>query len=360
MDNTKYFYFIYGNHGDFPEQLEDYYFLIKDLLAYSLNKPLLVSKELVSGHCNFIIECFNPSFVSQIETIKNNSPKTNIICIATEFLTQDTFNLFNKENEYSNQTLIFLDSILHQTGIVKLGKKFFSDTSLKDLYKKYIKNKIGSSHYANTGYWKERYNNFIKSLPYFDQVWTVSPSQKEGYLRIIESSNLWTLPIVPYTDLCEEFSSTKNNNFNIDLLFTGTLTPYRIQILEKLKNKKLNVVSGFFPSFLKNAYISQSKICLNLKPNSKWPFTSIMRLHTLLMKGKYVISEKYDDEISIQNKFVNEVTLENIVSVSLDQINNPNLVDIGIEMKSKYIESTKIIREKVKGDFLEFIQSKIT
>ena len=82
-----------------------------------------------------------------------------------------------------------------------------------------------------------------------------------------------------------------------------------------------------------------------------------MRLHTLLMKGKYVISEKYDDELSIQRKFVHETTLENIVDTSLEAISNPNLVNIGIKMQKEYIEWTQIIRQKAKEDFLQLIHT---
>ena len=215
----KKFYFIYGNHGDFPIQQEDYFFLLKDFLYYCLDKPLLVSEAPVSGHWNILFENFNNKDVDEIKKIKGTSPETHFICIATEFRTGNTFNFFGSEDKISSDDdyfykykiwfLSILDGFLRRSKIIDLLKVLPFSSYLKKYYKKNIFDKVGDTHYSNHSYWKKRYDSFINALPYFDQVWTVTPNQCDGYRSIIESNKLWQLPIIPYIDKLPEPTLSK-------------------------------------------------------------------------------------------------------------------------------------------------------
>ena len=356
------FYFIYGNHGDFPIQQEDYFLLLRDFLNYCIGKPLFASETPVSGHWNILFENFKKKAVDEIKKIKINDLETHFICIATEFKTGNTFNSFSTKSINSLDIdqnvstykikflfLNILDGFLRHSGIINFTKKLPFYSFFKNIYQKIMFKTLGNTHYSNSIYWKKRYDSFIEALPYFDQVWTINPNQQEGFRSILEPNKLWHLPIIPYIDEITE-PSLKFNNQDIDFLFTGTMTAYRLQIMNELRMKGFNTVFGLFPSFLRQSYLEQTKICLHIKPYKNWSFVSNMRLHTLLMAGKYVISEACSegDEKTIQQKFVEEVASDQFVEVVTKRITDPNLKKLGYKAREDYIKKTQNLRFQVR------------
>ena len=81
---------------------------------------------------------------------------------------------------------------------------------------------------------------------------------------------------------------------DIDFLFTGTLTSYRQQILESLRNKGYRVYSepATTGQFYREQLLSRSCITLNLKQHSTWPYPSNSRFHYHLSHASLLLTEK--------------------------------------------------------------------
>jgi hypothetical protein len=359
VNDARKFYFVYSNHGESVIQLEDYFSLLKNLFEYCLDKPLLASPTPVPGHWNILVECFNEKFVTLLRNIKQLDECTRYICIVTEFRMGDTFNVFfdPSNSNKSNGPLLTLDSWLHRFGIIEMSKKLPSYLVLKRFYEKWIKNAIGSSHYtSNDFYWKKRHDCFLEALPFFDHVWLISSNQTDGYCSIVEPERLWTVPVIPYIDHYSEPRFLIKQH-DVDLLFTGTLTPHRIQIVNTLREKGFSVVTGFFPYFLRNAYLDRTKACLHIRQHKNWFFSSNMRLHTLLMAGKYIFSEisVNSEEDLLQRDFVDEVSSEEFVENVARKISDPIIETLGLKAREDYIRSTQEIRRRVRRELPQIL-----
>lgn len=346
----KNLYFIYGNH-DSLTPLEDYYSVLKQLFKYCLNKPLLASDIPVPGHWNILIEYFDEKFVSTIKQMKKQNPDTQFICIATEFKTGNTFNAFFAESNPISKSIFSILNSLRRTGIY-IAKKFPFYISMRKYYRKLVPESIrntGSAHYTiNFSYWKKRYESFVNVSPWMDMIWLVSPKQNAGFLELIDPEKIWNFPIIPYTDQIPADSYTEYFP-DVDFLFTGTLTSYRYNILRSLDEKGFKVVSGFFPSFLADSYIERAKICLHIKPHENWPFSSNMRLHKLLMAGKFVISESFDQNSNnlIQRDFIEEVSRNHFIDFAVNKVSDPDIINEGLRVRESYIKATKAKRQEV-------------
>lgn len=348
-------YFVYGNHGDSPVQLEDYFYFLKEFFQYCMEKTLLASEAPIPGHINILIEYFNEKFITDLRRLKETYPNTIYICIATEFRTGETFNsFFDVPNALKRSSYSLVNSFRRRG--VAIAKKLPIYKELRDFYRKMIPESIrktGSAHYTiNFKYWKKRYDYFLKALPLLDMIWLVNESQNIGYQSIIDPRKLWNLPIIPYTDRIPERLSANSCHPDIDFLFTGTLTPYRFRILQNLREKGFTVVNGFFSSFVTDSYIERAKICLHIKPHENWPFTSNMRLHRLLMSGKYVISEAFDKKENemIQRDFIAEFPSDTLLDFAAKKVIDKEIVTVGIKAREQYIKATEANRQEVRSE----------
>jgi hypothetical protein len=353
---NKNIYFVYGNHGDSLIQLADYFYFLKDFFKYCLEKPLLVSELPIPGHINILIEYFDEKFVADILKAKEADPETRLFCIATEFKTGNTFNAFFGEERTLTRATFTMINLFKRRNIYSIAKKLPFYKTLRKFYRKMVPDsirRVGSAHYTiNFKYWKERYDYFVKALPNFDMIWLVNPQQNEAYLSIVESKRIWNLPIIPYIDTVRAEVSDLAFDPDVDFLFTGTLTPYRLEFLRTLQAKGFQAVCGFFPNFLTDSYLSQAKICLHIKPHECWPFSSNMRLHRLLMAGKYVISESFDhkDNEMIQRNFIAEVPSDKLIDFAAEKVLDKEIVTAGIKAREQYIKATEANRQEVRSE----------
>src|SRR5690606_18293824 len=114
--------------------------------------------------------------------------------------------------------------------------------------------------------------------------------QIKSYEEAFPSAQVRYFPIVTYKT--HPRLHHNDNRKDIDVFFSGSITPERQQSLHRLEKKGLKVVYGMWSEVLRDHYLNRSKVCLQLKQNPNWPFPSVMRIHHLLASGNLVLSER--------------------------------------------------------------------
>ena len=399
-------FFVYGNHNNQSDVLIDYFYLIKSFVQYSLNKELKTSPTLVAGSWNIIIEAMDENWIRQMELVRRTRG-TRVICLTTEFVTGNTFNLF-KENKVSRQIEIvtekansnllieakkenpsnsFIQNILERIFTLKIlgfpfrwGKAIFRASNLLarvNMIEDHIRTirtniedqgdsdkedwAIEETHYEKNYYFKARYKGFVNALPCIDMIWCNTPDQIEGYRNLLfqfgyEDVPLWYFPLQPYSRT-EFFPWNLNVNQDIDILFSGTITPYRRKVLSFFERKRLNVVYSepHIPSFVREDLLFRSKICLHIPPNPDWKYSSPTRLHSLIMKRKCVVA-KTASCFCFQDEFVKTSESDKLFEAVRELLTSENFNSIGEENYKNYLSVSESRAPKIKEEFLRFIR----
>lgn len=356
------FVFVYGNHGESPVQIEDYYELLADLVHAATGRELVINREPMSGHLNFLLEAFDQPFVESLRNAKASDPSTKFICVATEFRTGPTFNNFSRENVARARPVFkgkFLLSQEQRDAFRKKAPYLFHPARL--VYRALLKKPpqkpdTTPSHYSSRDYWLDRFGWFKNALAFIDQVWVVCDQQVEGYRSLVDEEKFWLLPIIPFSEKPSKATAIENAQSNleqdIDVLFTGTMTTHRKAVLDAVRASGLEVTTAPFtlPSFVRNSLVKRAKVCLHLKQSSDWQYTSVMRLHHLLMNAKYVVSEGAQDA-PIQEQFVEKASAEEIPQILKRRCQQTDIHEAGEKAKQRYIAATALTRAQALSDF---------
>ncbi|MBT5230141.1 MAG: hypothetical protein HOM11_07675 [Methylococcales bacterium] len=245
------FKLIYENHGNFGLHIGDYFLYLKYVLQ-SLGHTADIEHAFCPGETNIILEYFNDKFTDKVE--KEWTKDTRIIVIATEFLTNGTFN---------------------------------------NIYQEEAATRDKADQNQHKEFWQMRYNNFVKLLPKFNAIWHVADQPATAYKHYFSNT------FVDYMPHCftSDFHTVKHRpdtDKDIDVLFTGTLTKHRKEVLETLKNSGLNVVSStlFTAPFHRDDLISRSKLVLNIKQHPNWLHESVTRLYYHITNDSLLITDQ--------------------------------------------------------------------
>lgn len=296
-------YFVYGNHGPAPHQLDDLLSLCSELIPQVLGNQLLVSEEPKPGALNILVECFDPQFVARIQSIKAESPSTRFVCIATEFVTGSTFNDFSGEN-LGQPSKSMTENLRMGTGraiarLVQQQPRDFLSKNFGGIYRAlrstYFRvfgrnvHKFAKTHYEQWEYWQRRFHCFAQLVPMFDVILPVTLHQTAAYEAAFPNSLVRTLPVFPIRNHAVD----EVRDRDIDFFFSGTMTTYRRQMIAKLEDRGHAVVVAppSLPSSIRLNYLRRSKVCLHIKLREDWPYPSNLRLHQLLSQGKTVVVE---------------------------------------------------------------------
>jgi hypothetical protein len=118
---------------------------------------------------------------------------------------------------------------------------------------------------------------------------------------------------------------------DIDVLFYGFETPRRVEVLNKLRVKRLNVVTSniLFPwdepwsAETRDSLISRSKVILNTHAYTTNNIFEIIRVSHILSNKKVVVSEIHEDT------YIEEPLLKGIVHGSIEQL--PDLCEFVVK-----------------------------
>lgn len=243
------FNIAYGNHGDVATQVEDQINFLRAALTEA-GHAVDISRSVNGRTANIIIESFNDATADALVTASKKGLK--LIVVLTELITGTTFNNFG--------------------------------TSSGD-----------DGWYSQKKFWENRFQNFLRVAEVATSLWYITKEQYEGYVKFVPNNKLFKLPI-GFVDGFATVEHRPPQYKNIDVLFTGSMTTRRQNILDKLTQHGLEVAR--YPSqtasYVRSNLVSRSKICLGLKQFNDWPVPSVMRSYYHLMTRSFILSENYD------------------------------------------------------------------
>jgi len=244
------FKLVYENHQHYGLHVADILLMMKYSLA-SLGHTADIEHRFMPGYMNIMLECFDDDFVKHIENTW--SPGTGLIVVSTEFITGGTFNNIYNEPEGIREK---------------------------------------ADHNQRKDYWQQRYNNFSRILPYVSAVWHPAKQQVPLYRETFPAVNIEYMPHA-YSNAFATVKQYDDSKKDIDVLFTGTLTRYRKEMIAPLHDAGLNVVvsSLFTAPFHREDLISRAKVTLNIKQHSDWEHESVGRLHYHLSNDSILITD---------------------------------------------------------------------
>jgi len=245
------FKLVYENHGNYGIHVGDYFLTLKYGLE-SLGHTADIEYGFSPGYTNIVLECFSDSFAEKVEQAWR--PGTKLIVVATEFLTGQTFNdIYQESDDISSKT---------------------DQNQRRD-------------------FWKMRYDNFIRLLPRMTAVWHVADQQVPVYKAAFTDTHVDYLPH-GYTEKFATVHHRADDEKDIDVLFTGTITRYRQDILNELKHAGLNVASSilFTAPFHRDDLISRSKLVLNIKQHPSWQHESVTRLYYHITNDSLLVTDE--------------------------------------------------------------------
>ena len=243
---------IYGNHWNFGIVVADTLSMYK-CAALELGIQASIEKELcLDGH-NLLLENFDDDYVKKLEEFHSQGGTFSII--ATELLTDDSFN---------------------QIDIAKND----------------------SSQYGKTVYWNKRFNNFLKVAKHAKFIFHLNPQQARNYSQLLNRK----VTFLPhgYTENFRSVIHRSPETKDIDVLFTGSITPYRKSIIDRLKKYCRVVTSDVLTaSFHRDDLVARSKICLNIRQNNEWSVFSNSRGNYHLSNNSFLLTESCSDSCAV-------------------------------------------------------------
>lgn len=217
----------YSNHGN-AHHVQDILEYIYDGLNH-INHQTNYDIRYLSFGINIIMENSIDGFYENIVENRKKYPNSRVYLIVTEPIID---NIFNSSGEI----------IANQTGTDRGAR---------------------AEHYFDHEKWQKRYDDFIKLVEHIDGLICFSPDHYKMYSPF--SKNIFLIPLfVPpkYLRLQEV-----NNRNTIDILFTGSMTPYRNQIITSLRflKKEVHFLDTNTPEYIRFDAAKNSNLNLGLK-----------------------------------------------------------------------------------------------
>jgi hypothetical protein len=287
---------ITTNHSQGIHVQDQFEYLYNGFSSIGANVRYSVDKWEI-GEINIILENFSEdSFTESIINIKKQDLKGRLILVVTELIKEGSF---NSSNSTKNST----------------------------------------DHYDNKDYWLKRYNNFIKVLPYVNGIACVSETLHLEYSKLFK--NTFYLPLCHYQP-ARKINIRKPSECDIDILFSGTNTNYRNEIIEKIRSKGYNALNiNVIPEYIRNDYCERTRLYLGLKLSSETDLLSKFRAHFVLVNSIQHVFEK-----------VNQSTdLDAYIKFAPEGI---ELIDYLDEVLTK----DKLYRQESNDNFIKFKESK--
>jgi hypothetical protein len=237
-------YFHTGNHNN-HWGISDTVLFVKNALQ-DIGYAACVSHNIVAGEVNILMENFKPEHVQDIANKFHSGSR--YIMIATEPVINGTFNGGIEGTHW---------------------------------------------HYSNTDYWKGRFEAFNQIAPFASAIWVLAESMVAGYQALFPELPVRFLPH-GYVNNFATVNQREDRDRDIDFFFSGTLTDHRRAILLKLFERYKTVhVDQSAGAYLREDYLSRSKICLSLRLSPHNQIPSVSRMHYLLQNGSFVLQEAY-------------------------------------------------------------------
>ena len=281
--NKNGFNLILTNHEDL-RGVEDWILTLMGMLQ-AVGREVSLGDRFATDKLNVVLEGFDGEFLSEIESAAKRGCK--IIIIATEYITDGTFNKFWTENS--------LDRALLQMAKLKPGKSIL----------KRVLPRRWRQRYDRVHEFAKRFRNFVKAAKVAQCVWVAEPSEVSAYAQLLGSDQR----VIPFPYCWFESSGYGINGWRThsdkasDLFFSGALTDYRLRVLCELEEKGFSVIKlpPTTPLFLRNHFADTARMILSIKKDWDWGYISSLRVHYHLLRGDFVVCEKRKHACSLQS-----------------------------------------------------------
>lgn len=297
---------VYGQHYN-NFRIPECYFLLQHAFAEA-GVDARLNENLVDGQINIIVEGFKEEFSSSLPAFCRASG-SKLFVLGTEFITDGNFNQFSQ----GNNTV--------------------------------------ASHYDNFNYWAQRFTRLQQATPYINGLFHLSENQVSTYQSTFDKPTHY----IPHGAIKSMVNPITYTNKNIDVLFTGVMTPYREAILTACKNSGLSVAVGDTntPAYLRADLNARSKVAVNIKQNEQWLHPSNSRFHYHLTNGTCLLSEATTIKCDL-SRYVKETSYENLVSTINELLSDDRYLDIGRTAQQDFFEHMPMAA--FMPDIIQFIQ----
>jgi hypothetical protein len=220
----------FGHFNDQINSDEDY---LLNILSRKFD--ISFSKRIDLKKKNIIFEGHQKINHEKLLNLLEKSTYKTILVITEDLIGEDSINhkFFTMNNEpLSHKRLILKKSIKIQLFFYHFQfyfTKILMFTKLDRIFSFFKSNKK-TDIYNQIFYWKERYLLFLDLLPYIEEVWFLRENNLKYYKKVLKIYNI-KYKIVYYrvTKIIKKVIKKK-----YDILITGTLNEYRINIINNL------------------------------------------------------------------------------------------------------------------------------
>ena len=234
----------FGNHGN-GIHVEDVVLYLRNALLTAGEDAYLLPGLLTQG-VNVLLENFTREQVWQIKQLRK-AGRTRLVVVVSEFTDGRRFNP-------------------HITS--------------------------GDGHYVDAAYWTSRFENFLEVAVEADAIWSLSDYALPEYRALFPDKPVLSFPI-GFDPLLPYRPPPPSESKDIDLLFTGSLTPHRLAIVERLKQHFFVLTAPVTTLAASRVdFVRRAKVSLHLNLLQDAIYSSVMRHHFLVMNGAAVISER--------------------------------------------------------------------
>jgi len=159
----------------------------------------------------------------------------------------------------------------------------------------------GHWHYSNTNYWRKRFDSFRRLLDLTDELWVLAESQLNAYCTAFPDKKISLLPHGWVSGMATVQHRPESEK-DVDFFFSGTLTPYRIKILQALDEQHRVAFSPQAGAdYLRTDLLARTKVCIAipLSPGNRVP--SVSRMHYHLQNSNFLLQLKYAEDCELDS-----------------------------------------------------------
>lgn len=207
----------------------------------------MVSDVVEPGHCNILIENFKgPGWARGLAEVKQAGTRYVLVC--TEILTGSSFN--------------------------------------RDLVP-------GDPHYGNDTYWNDRYVGFREVARVADELWVLSRAAVDDYRRAFPDKPVRWLRH-GWVSGMQIVEHRPEHDKDIDFFFSGSLTPDRVRVLQRLaQGHRVAHSPQGGADYLRRDLLARTRVCLSMPLSPRNLLPSVSRLHFHLQNANFVLQQAY-------------------------------------------------------------------
>lgn len=308
------FKLIYGNHSQSGVHLSETFLLIKYSLE-NLGHLVDLEQNITPGFVNIFIDPFTYDFLSWLEKAIAKDKNTKVLIVGTEYITGETFNTFSAPE---------------------------------------IPSLMFKNHYDSKDHWKKRYEVFEKVAKLSVGIWHVAEQQVDSFRNKFQKDKVFFFPH-GYVPQLECVTHRNIEYKDIDVIFTGSPTKYRDQVLMSIIGSGLKVkwLPISTPGYLRDEYTARSKLAVNIRQDALWEHPSHSRFQYHVINKSLLITEecKYKTEVG---NYVIHADPNDVISQCKERIEARDFMDIAQEKYQRYkceMPMTLYVEELVEKTF---------